>query len=463
MKCYRCKKVVDDSLSKCPGCGALLSFTEELIQKAINKDQIAIEQLYNMTNDNVYYSIKTMIKNEDVAMDIMQDTYLKAFASLSQLKEPAAFRGWIKRIAHNKTVDYLRKAKPVMFSEMVSVDSDEMIDFKDERTTSMPEEVMDQKETSRLIGEILDGLSEEQRTAVGMFYFDNMSVKEIAEVLDVSENTVKSRLNYARKKIEVEVKALEKKGTKLYNLAPIPFLLWLFKSEQAYAAEIPASVVLEGVKAGSTVAGSTVAGTTAKTGIKAVLTKAIAGVTTVAVIGTGVAVYNNNNQKIEEHYISDFTEISEEYLDEMVGDTEDRYSEFLSSDKTIDVKDGEQDFTFWREHISNISETEVLDKGYFAYKTDPSGYEANILYVPCSITVDNARYTDFTGSEATVSFDEAICVYKLRNIYMNSDGSIVYDEAYVEQTCFYESEELLKEMEFTSLEYAYEIEEVNLK
>ena len=463
MKCYRCKKVVDDSLSKCPGCGALLSFTEELIQKAINKDQIAIEQLYNMTNDNVYYSIKTMIKNEDVAMDIMQDTYLKAFASLSQLKEPAAFRGWIKRIAHNKTVDYLRKAKPVMFSEMVSVDSDEMIDFKDERTTSMPEEVMDQKETSRLIGEILDGLSEEQRTAVGMFYFDNMSVKEIAEVLDVSENTVKSRLNYARKKIEVEVKALEKKGTKLYNLAPIPFLLWLFKSEQAYAAEIPASVVLEGVKAGSTVAGSTVAGTTAKTGIKAVLTKAIAGVTTVAVICTGVAVYNNNNQKIEEHYISDFTEISEEYLDEMVGDTEDRYSEFLSSDKTIDVKDGEQDFTFWREHISNISETEVLDKGYFAYKTDPSGYEANILYVPCSITVDNARYTDFTGSEATVSFDEAICVYKLRNIYMNSDGSIVYDEAYVEQTCFYESEELLKEMEFKSLEYAYEIEEVNLK
>ncbi len=463
MKCYRCKKVVDDSLSKCPGCGALLSFTEELIQKAINKDQIAIEQLYNMTNDNVYYSIKTMIKNEDVVMDIMQDTYLKAFASLSQLKEPAAFRGWIKRIAHNKTVDYLRKTKPVMFSEMVSVDSDEMIDFKDERTASMPEEVMDQKETSRLIGEILDGLSEEQRTAVGMFYFDNMSVKEIADILDVSENTVKSRLNYARKKIEVEVKALEKKGTKLYNLAPIPFLLWLFKSEQAYAAEIPASVVLEGVKAGSTVAGSTVAGTTAKTGIKAVLTKAIAGVTTVAVIGTGVAVYNNNNQKIEEHYISDFTEISEEYLDEMVGDTEDRYSEFLSSDKTIDVKDGEQDFTFWREHISNISETEVLDKGYFAYKTDPSGYEANILYVPCSITVDNARYTDFTGSEATVSFDEAICVYKLRNIYMNSDGSIVYDEAYVEQTCFYESEELLKEMEFTSLEYAYEIEEVNLK
>lgn len=461
MKCYKCKKAVEDSANKCPRCGALLSFTEELIQKAIHKDQTAMEQLYNMTSDNVYYSIKTMIKNEDVVMDIMQDTYLKAFASLSQLKDPAAFRGWIKRIAHNKTVDYLRKTKPVMFSEMVSVDSDEMMDFKDERTASMPEEVMDQKETSRLIGEILDGLSEDQRTVIGLFYFDNLSVKEIAEVLAVSENTVKSRLNYARKKIEVEVKALEKKGTKLYNLTPIPFLLWLFKSEQAYAAEIPASIVFESVKASTAAAGSTVAGTAAKTGMKTMLVKAAAGATTIAVIGTGVAIYNT--KQIDEHYITDFSEISKEYLNEMLEDTETKYSDYLSGDKTIDVKDGDQDFTFWREHISSISETEVLDKGYFAYKTDPSGYEENILYVPCSITVDNARYTDFTGAEAVVSFDNAICVYKLRNIYMNSDGSIVYDEAYVEQTCFYESEELLKEMEFASLEYAYEIEEVNLK
>ena len=461
MKCYRCKKIIDDSLSKCSECGALLGFTEELIQRAANKDQSAIEQLYHMTKDNVYYSIKTMIKDEDIVMDLMQDTYLKAFSSLSQLKEPTAFRAWIKRIAHNKTVDYLRKRKPVMFSEMVSVDSDEMIDFKDERTASMPEEVLDQKETSRLIGEILNVLSDEQRAAVGMFYFDNMSIKEIAEILDVSENTVKSRLNYARKKIEAEVKALEKKGTKLYSLAPIPFLLWLFKAEQSYAADIPASIIWDGVQAGSATAGSTATAAVAKTGAKAVLTKAIAGAAAAAVVGTGVVVYSN--QQIEEHYISDFTEIDQEYLTEMVEDTEDRYSEFLSGNQTIDVKDGEQDFTFWREHIGSISATKVLDKGYFAYKTDPSGYEENILYVPCSITIDHAVYTDLTGAQASISFDEAICVYKLRNIYMNSDGSIVYDEAYVEQTCFYETEELLKEMEFTSLAYAYEIEEIILK
>ena len=84
--------------------------------------------------------------------------------------------------------------------------------------------------------EILDALPEEQRVAVTMFYYEQMSVKEIAETLGVTENTVKSRLNYGRKKVEKEVRALEKKGTKLYGLAPLPFLMLLFHSQEASAA-----------------------------------------------------------------------------------------------------------------------------------------------------------------------------------------------------------------------------------
>lgn len=465
MKCYKCKKAVDDSVSQCPKCGALLTFTSELIQRAIQHDQAAIEQLYNMTNDNVYYSIKTMLKNEDVVMDLMQDTYVKAFSSLSQLKEPAAFRGWIKRIAHNKTVDYLRKAKPVMFSEMVSADSDEMLDFKDERTASMPEAVMDQKETSRLIGEILNTLPDDQRAAVGLFYYDGMSVKEISEVLAVSENTVKSRLNYARKKIEVEVKNLEKKGTKLYNLAPIPFLLWLFKSERTYAANLPETIVLETAKAGSRAAGtSAVAEKSAKVGVGAILKKSIAKIVTVGVIGaTGAGAFVLHKRPVEPHYISDFSEIPKEELEELLEDTTERYSEFLAGDHTIDVKDGDHDYTFWRDHIGEISDNEVLEKGYFAYKTDPSGYEENILFIPCKITAEDVNFTNERGEVATETFEDLICVYKLRNIYMEADGSVIYDEAYVEQTCFYDSTALLKDMEFEQLEYAYDIEEVRLK
>ena len=89
---------------------------------------------------------------------------------------------------------------------------------------------MDQKETSRLVREILDTLPEDQRIVVGMYYYDQLSVSEIAEELECSENTVKSRLNYGRKKIQGKVLELEKKGTKLYNLAPLPFFIWLLRN-----------------------------------------------------------------------------------------------------------------------------------------------------------------------------------------------------------------------------------------
>ena len=105
-----------------------------------------------------------------------------------------------------------------------------MLDFKDERTENLPDARLADQETARLMNEILQTLSEDQRLVVGMYYYEQMSIKEIAKELNCSENTIKSRLSYGRKKIELQVKELEKRGTKLYGLAPIPFLLWLFKT-----------------------------------------------------------------------------------------------------------------------------------------------------------------------------------------------------------------------------------------
>ena len=81
---------------------------------------------------------------------------------------------------------------------------------------------MDQAETKKLIDQILGELDEKQRMVVGMFYYEQMSVNEIAEALNCSVNTVKSRLNYARKKIGKEIAELEKKGVILRTAAPIP-------------------------------------------------------------------------------------------------------------------------------------------------------------------------------------------------------------------------------------------------
>ncbi len=212
-------------------------FTKEQIRLAAAGNQDALSQLYQQTYHRVYVTVKSMLQDEDAVLDIVQDSYVKAFQSLDQLDKPGNFCAWMKRIATNKTKDYFKKKKPILFSEMVTED-DEELDFEDDRFQNLPDAVIDRKETTRLINEILGTLSEEQRLAIGMFYYEQMSVAEIAEALGCSQNTVKSRLNYGRKKVETKVRDLEKQGTKLYSLAPLPFLLWLL-SMDAEAVMLP--------------------------------------------------------------------------------------------------------------------------------------------------------------------------------------------------------------------------------
>ena len=248
MKCYNCKAEISDEIQFCPKCGCPQKFTD-LVERAKNGDQDATTQLYKMTYNNVSITIRSVAPlDEDTIFDIMQNTYIKAFRNLSQLKEPESFRGWIKTISRNLTIDYLRKKKVVLFSQMVSTDSDEAIEFEDERTENLPDVVIDQKETRRLVDEILSGLPEEQRIIITMHFYEQLSVREIAETLGISEGTVKSRINYGKKKIRVEVEALEKKGTKLYGLAPIPFLLLLLKNQEVYAAEQPNMDLLQSIQ-----------------------------------------------------------------------------------------------------------------------------------------------------------------------------------------------------------------------
>ena len=210
-----------------------------LINKAIQGDNEARGELYSRYYQPVYNTIFYITKNTSDAEDVAQETFIKAFNSLTQLDDAKKFGGWIKQIAANKAKDSLRKLKPMVFSDIAPEgDEDIRIDFEDEREEFVPDLAIDKKETTRLINEILMTLPDEQRTVITMFYYDQMSVGEIAESLSVSESAVKSRLQYGRKKIETNVLELEKKGTKLYSLLPIPFLLALLKKNDAFAAEI---------------------------------------------------------------------------------------------------------------------------------------------------------------------------------------------------------------------------------
>ena len=182
----------------------------ELIQKARSGDQSAITDLYQQTYDQAYHTVRSMIRDEDEVLDILQDSYMKVFTHLDSF-EGDKFTAWVREIAANTARDALKKKRPLLFSELEQGnESDIPVEerFEDDNAEHLPEYVIDRDETSRLIREILDELPEDQRAAIGMYYYEEMSVKEIAAAMDATENAVKSRLLYGRRKIEKKVREL---------------------------------------------------------------------------------------------------------------------------------------------------------------------------------------------------------------------------------------------------------------
>lgn len=108
--------------------------------------------------------------------------------------------------------------------------------IEDDDLEVQPELSYTRQETKELVHELIDSLSEEQRLCILMFHIEGISISEIARTMDCSENTVKSRLNYGRKNLRMKAEDLQKKGYKLYSVAPLPLFLMLLRSEETYLA-----------------------------------------------------------------------------------------------------------------------------------------------------------------------------------------------------------------------------------
>ncbi len=252
MYCTSCGKELRAVDAFCPHCGGPTAALARLVAAARTGDQSAVSALYEETYSKVFYTVRSIIKDEDAVFDVLQDTYIKAFAGLGSFEGDKKFLPWVRRIAVNTARDWLRKKRPMLFTELGSGDeqdtpAEEM--FPDERGENLPEEVIDTEETKRLLREIIGELPEDQRAVIGMFYYEEMSVRDIAESLGVTESAVKSRLMYGRKKIEKKVRELEKRGTKLYGLSPIPFLLLLLRNQKVYGSQAPDARILKTILA----------------------------------------------------------------------------------------------------------------------------------------------------------------------------------------------------------------------
>ncbi len=279
-------------------------YIQKLVLKAALGDECAWSQLYNKTFRNAYFDAIKITNNEDNATELVHDAFITAFDKVNQLDDKSKFQSWLNMIVANKCRDFLRKRKPILFSDMETEDG-MLPDWEDECDDGKPEEIVDKQETVRLIAEIIESLPEDQKLCIIMYYWNELSVSEIANSLEVSEGTVKSRLNYARIKIKAKVEELEKRGTKLYGLAPIPLVVWLLKSE-ASAMTVPVSATLAPAivsanitttttAASTASATSTVAGTVTKTIMSGIVGKVVAGIAALSLVLGGAGIYNYNH------------------------------------------------------------------------------------------------------------------------------------------------------------------------
>ena len=270
----------------------------EQVRLAQGGDPEAQSALYTAMYKRVYYLALRMTGSPEDAEDAAQESFLSAFRALPQLADPNAFEGWLFQIAANKCRNVLRKeGKYTQLPE--DEDGRTMLDeLPEENEALIPASALDNSDHRAIILSIIDALPQRQRECVLLFYYSQLSVKQIAQALDCSEGTVKSRLNYARQKIREGILATEERdGIRLHALVPIGMLF--LKDFQLTTAGMTATALggagaagAAAQSSGGATAGAAAQGTgaaaaagAAKAGLLATLkAKIIAGVTAAALL-----------------------------------------------------------------------------------------------------------------------------------------------------------------------------------
>ena len=255
-----------------------------------------LEQIYNEGYKPVFWTAMALLKNEADAEDVVQDTFIAFMESYSDIKDTSKAVPLLKKIAANKSLNRIKLAR-------TDNEDDEFFESCEAVPEDfLPDSIVESDEMRRIVMDIIEKtLSDDIRRTLILFYFDEMSTKEIAEALQIPQGSVLRRLNFARNKIKKEVERYEKENnTKLFGMA-IPFLSKLFikEAEQVAFKPMPAKIanLSASAKASAKDAGIKASKEALKKGTDAMKTKlligGLAGVVAVgATIGIIAAVIN---------------------------------------------------------------------------------------------------------------------------------------------------------------------------
>lgn len=157
------------------------------LEKAINGDKEAFSRVIIQNKEAMYKTAIVILRNEDDAYDAIQESLIKMYKNIQNLQNIEAFKSWSRKIIVNSCYDIINKKQKIVY-----INNDELINTYEETRE-------DTYECEDEMVELLDKLEPDLRLTVTLYYYNDLSVKEIAEIINKPEGTVKSRL--AREKL----------------------------------------------------------------------------------------------------------------------------------------------------------------------------------------------------------------------------------------------------------------------
>lgn len=165
----------------------------DLIKRIASQDQTAVEVLYGRYQVRVFRFILRLVKSEAVAEELTNEVFMEVWRNASRFEGRSSLSSWILGIAHNRSISSLRKRRE---SEM---DDDAAGAIPDDADS--PEVVAQKTDKGALLRACMERLSDEHKTIIDLVYYHEMSIAEVSETVGIPQNTVKTRMFYARKKL----------------------------------------------------------------------------------------------------------------------------------------------------------------------------------------------------------------------------------------------------------------------
>jgi RNA polymerase sigma-70 factor (ECF subfamily) len=182
-----------------------------LVRAAQRGDMVAFEELVLRHRDKIYARALSMVRNEEEAVDLSQEAWVKGWQRLPQFLGESSFGTWITRIVINLCLDHLRKQKRQRMESIEAINEESGgVERRMPVVTVNPTAGLERSELRQRINHALGQLSYEHRTVLVLHEFEQMEYKEIAKTMGCSIGTVMSRLFYARRKMAALLAGLKK-------------------------------------------------------------------------------------------------------------------------------------------------------------------------------------------------------------------------------------------------------------